>query len=66
MLFYLLHPAMRYLRAGTEEHPVVPLHEPPHDTNEGGEFLDDAIHMDEVPVIQTEENIAPGSPENFL
>ena len=57
---------MRYLRAGTEEHPVVPLHEPPHDTNEGGEFLDDAIHMDEVPVIQTEENIAPGSPENFL
>lgn len=66
MLYLFYDPAMRHLNGRAEDHPLVKLHEPPQDTSEGGEFLDDAIHMDEVYVVPTEESISAGSPENFL
>ena len=50
----------------SEEHVLVPIHEPPHNTNEGSEFLDDAIRMEDLPIIYTEESIAAGSPHNLL
>jgi hypothetical protein len=49
-----------------EEHPVMPLHQPPHDLIEGSEFLDDAIHMDEVLVTRTEISVSAGSPQDLL
>lgn len=66
MIFFFLHPAGNNLRVPSDEHQLVPLHEPPHNTSEGGEFLDDALRMDDEPVIYTEESVAAGSPENLL
>lgn len=66
MIFFFLHPAGNNLRVPPDEHQLVPLHEPPHNTSEGGEFLDDALRMDDEPVIYTEESVAAGSPENLL
>lgn len=48
-----------------EEHPLVRLHAQPHDTAEGGEFLDDAIHMDELQGTNPEISIASTSPDNL-
>jgi hypothetical protein len=50
----------------SEVHALVPIHEPPHNTNEGSEFLDDAIRIEDLPIIYTEESIAAGSPHNLL
>ncbi|NII29336.1 hypothetical protein HB364_29925 [Pseudoflavitalea sp. X16] len=66
MIFYFLHPAGNHLHHPSDEHKLVRLHEPPHNTNEGSEFLDDALRMDDEPVVYTEESIAAGSPENLL
>ena len=49
-----------------EEHPLVPLHEPPHNTTEGSEFLDDKLRMKDQPLVYTEESVAVGSPKNLL
>jgi hypothetical protein len=49
-----------------EEHTLVPIHEPPHNTTEGSEFLDDAIRMKDQPLVYTEECVAAGSPKNLL
>ena len=35
-------------------------------TNEGSEFLDDAIRVEDVPLTYTEESVAAGSPRNLL
>jgi len=60
-----LHPASRLLRAQSEEHPIVH-NEPEHNINEGSEFLDDAIRVEDVPLTYTEESVAAGSPRNLL
>jgi hypothetical protein len=65
-VMFFLHLHAHNLSARSEEHLLVQLHEPPHDTSEGGEFLDDAIRMEELPVIQTEVSIAAGSSDNLL
>lgn len=62
----ILFPRRANTESKPEEHPLLPLHEPEHDTSEGGEFLDDAIRTEEQPVTYTEESIAPGSPHNLL
>jgi hypothetical protein len=54
------------LRNQPEQHPLVQLHEPAYSTNEGSEFLYDAIRMEDLPIMYTEESIAPGSPKNLL
>lgn len=67
MLFDYLHPFKLRTKTRTEEHPLVKLHNSPHDTMEGAEFMDDALRFeDELPVMQTEVSIATGSPEQLL
>lgn len=67
MVFYFLHPAAGTgPRVPSDEQKLVTLHEAPHNTNEGSEFLDDAIRLDEQPVVYAEDSIAPGSPESML
>ena len=66
MIFFFLHPAAHSLSVPSDEHQLVPLHEPAHNTYEGSEFLDDALRMDDEPVVYTEESNAAGSPESLL
>ena len=62
---FLLHPANRNLNEQSVKRPVVH-NAPPHNTNEGSEFLDDAIRMEDLPLIYTEESVAAGSPYYLL
>jgi hypothetical protein len=66
MIFYFLYPAAHNLHVPSDEHQLVPLHEPAHNTNEGSEFLNDALRMEDQPVVYTEESMAAGSPGNLL
>jgi hypothetical protein len=66
MNLFFLHPASRHLRIQSEEHSVVHT-QPLQNTNEGSEFLDDAIRVEEdLPPTYTEESVAAGSPRNLL
>jgi hypothetical protein len=50
-----------------DDHPLVVTHEPPaQNTSEGGEFLDDALRMEDLPPARTEEIVAAGAPANLL
>jgi hypothetical protein len=64
-LHFLQHP-VKNREDEPGKYTLVPIREPQHNANEGGEFLDDAIRMKEQPLMYTEESIAAGSPENFL
>ena len=48
------------------KHALVLFQEPQHNTNEGSEFLDDALRMEDLPRVRTEESISAGSPEYLL
>jgi hypothetical protein len=50
----------------SNEHPLLPLHEQEHNTNEGSEFLDDAIRMRDQPLVRNEDAIAAGAAENIF
>jgi len=63
MHFFFLHPIKRN---PMEEHVLVTTHQLPRNTNEGSEFLDDAIRMEDLSLTHTEECVAAGSPENLL
>jgi hypothetical protein len=63
MHFFFLHPIKNNLR---DKHELIAIHEPPRNTSEGGEFLDDAIRMEDLSLARTEESVAAGSPENLL
>ena len=65
MNLFFLHPTDKNLNDQSDIHTVVH-NEPPHNTNEGSEFLDDAIRMEDLPLMYTEESIAAGSPQNLL
>ncbi|SKA44261.1 hypothetical protein SAMN04488128_106363 [Chitinophaga eiseniae] len=45
MHFTFLHPFKLKLH---DDHSLVPLHTAPHNTDEGGEFLDDALRMEDL------------------
>lgn len=66
MRFTLLPHRIHNLKVRTEEHPLVKLHERPHDTMEGAEFLDDAIRFEDEPTMQPELSVATGSPDKLL
>lgn len=65
MNLFFLHPASRHSKVQLQEYPVVHT-EPERNTNEGSEFLDDAIREEDVPLTYTEESVAAGSPRNLL
>jgi hypothetical protein len=62
---FIYHPIKNW-KNEPDKHILVPVQEPPHNTNEGSEFLDDAIRTEDQPLIYTEENVAAGSPQNLL
>jgi hypothetical protein len=67
MIFSFLHHRARNLSAGsTEPHPAIKNHELHHDTTEGAEFIDDAIHIEDLKVTQAEVSAAAGSPDKQL
>jgi hypothetical protein len=63
MHFSFLHPFKLQLE---DEHPLVAVHAVPQNTSEGGEFLDDALRMEDLILTPTEESVAAGSPMNLL
>jgi len=65
MNLFFLYPATKNRDDQSDKHALVH-NEPPRNTNEGSEFLDDVIHMTDLPLIYTEESIATGSPKNLF
>ena len=61
-----LHPPGKDQKDEQGKDTLVQFQEPPHNTNEGSEFLDDAIRMKDQPLIYTEESVAAGCPDNLL
>ncbi|MBS0032110.1 hypothetical protein ACTJJ0_03115 [Chitinophaga sp. 22321] len=49
-------------KPGVNDDGLIPaMHEREHNTNEGGEFLDDAIRMDDEPATEQENSSNAGS-----
>lgn len=59
-------PFLHHVRSNAEEPPPVVNHEPESFSMEGSEFLDDAIRMEDLMPVRTEEIVAAGSPGNLL
>ena len=57
MHLFFLHPDTKDLKDQLNE-PMRPSHEQSDNTSDGGEFLDDAIRIEDLSIIQSEENIA--------
>jgi hypothetical protein len=66
MNFIFYHDPVKKPEVEPAKHPPSLLKEPADYTNEGSEFLDDAIRTKDQPLVYTEEAVAPGSPENLL
>ena len=64
-LFFIYHSTKN---AETEpgERMLLPLQNQKHNTNEGSEFLDDAIRMKEQLLLYMQESVAAAWPENSL
>ena len=60
-LFFIHHQANNPEREA-DEHIRVSLQNHEQNTNEGSEFLDDAIRIEDLPESYTEENITDGNP----
>lgn len=58
------HPATD-MHAASDAHALVSNQEYEYNTNEGSEFIDDAIRMQEQPLMRNEENVAATNYENF-
>ena len=61
MNLFFLHPASKDPKGHPEKHPHDHSHGPIHDLSEGSEFLDDAIHMEDVQLVKNEESSTPDS-----
>ena len=64
MHFFFLHPTPP--NDAPEEHPLMISHRPAEYSNEGSEFLDDALLVEDLPVCRTEEIVAASAPVNLL
>jgi hypothetical protein len=56
MNLFFLHASTKDPKNGYPEHMEVVTNETPYNTTEGSEFLDDAIRMEEDPLINQNEN----------
>ena len=56
MHLFFLHPGTKDLKDQPGENTLVRVHEPSDYISEGSEFLDDAIRMEDLSTIHTEEN----------
>lgn len=59
---FLLHLATKNQKDESDKHVLVEVQKPPQNTNEGSEFLDDAIHMKDQPFMYTEISVEAGCP----
>ena len=59
-MHFLFHPLEKIPGDKMKNHMLFPLHETLDFTNEGSEFLDDAIRMIEQPLKQDDESIGTG------
>jgi hypothetical protein len=66
MHLFFLHPAAQNWQKQQDDHTIVHPQEPPAYMNEGGEFLDDAIRMEDQPLAYTEEGAAAENAQNSL
>jgi hypothetical protein len=57
MNLFFIHPAKK-TEGEADEHTLIPLQNHGQNTNEGSEFLDDVIRIEDLPESYTEENIA--------
>ena len=64
MNLFFLHPAPKNLKEQSDKHTLVH-NEPVQNADEGSEFLDDAIRMEELPLFYAEESAATESPQNL-
>lgn len=53
MNFFFLHSTVKNLKDQSDN--TLVHNEPPHNTNEGSEFLDDAIRIEDLPLTYAEE-----------
>jgi len=60
MNFFFIHHPAKNPKDEPGEHPLVLLQNHEHNTNEGSEFLDDAIRTEDLPALYKEENITDG------
>jgi len=60
-----LYPAGENLKDQPDKHAIA-INEPPYSMNEGGEFLDDAIRMKDMPLFYSEKSVAARSTWNLL
>jgi len=63
---FFFHPDTKDVKDPSDEPMLVRLHGTTYNTSEGGEFLDDAIRMEDLQMIHCEECVAAGSPQNLL
>jgi hypothetical protein len=54
---FFLHPDTKDLKDQLNEPMLLPFHEQQYSTSNGGEFLDDAIRMEDLSIIHTGESI---------
>jgi hypothetical protein len=66
MHFPFSHPHPNDLKDKSNESIFDPVHDPNAYTNEGSEFLDDAIRIKDQPLQYAEKSIAVGNPEGLL
>lgn len=66
MNLFFINPRQKFLKDEPDRHTLVILPEPPHNTTEGSEFLDDAIRTHDQPPVYTEESVGVGCPEDLL
>jgi hypothetical protein len=65
MNFFFLRPPAKRWEDEPGSHTLITIQKP-HNTAEGGEYLDDAIRMKDQPLIYTEESIASGCLEGLV
>ena len=57
MNIFFIHHSAKKTEAEADEHSLVLFQNHEHNTNEGSEFLDDALRTEDLPESYTEENI---------
>ena len=66
MHLFFSHTGTKDIKNQLNEHMSLHSTEQSYNTSDGGEFLDDAIRMEDLSIINTEESIAAGSLKNLL
>ena len=65
MNLFFLHPTTKDQKEQSDK-PAFIHHEPLDHMDEGSEFLDDALRMEDLPLSYTEEGVAAESSQNAL